>query len=477
MGEAEPSSAAARVLADAYLLQRVLSYVPMEDMLRHVPLVSKAFRDASQWCWAELELDALRLGPTAPAPGAAAAFWRGLAAWAGRRAAGIRSLKLLNVRHLLRDLDEGQRLAALAGLWQALASGAGGGGPALQSLELGRSSVALAPGTLAAAACLTGMRELTLYSAGPIDFAEVDAIAQSLCQLESLTLCLLRQRGVHSSFRGPFPAALTRLRRLRRLHLEAPYSGFIAPQCALPDGIGAWGGQMRELLLINLGLECLPPSIGRLTALRELCLGRNRLGARHDSLPVELAELTSLVRLELQYNGFEWGPPAVVGELTTLEELNLSGNLWGSAAPDLPKEYAQLSRLRYLTLTNCELLVLPPVVRGMAGLQLLKLNINRLQTLPSGPYLQELECLDLAHNRFAAGYPHALAGAPKLQLIAFQHRGVHYSDPAVALLDAFAPASPRLTGALAAAVLAAAAAQPGLQPLPVLELELGPLIN
>jgi hypothetical protein len=37
------------------------------------------------------------------------------------------------------------------------------------------------------------------------------------------------------------------------------------------------------------------------------------------------------------------------------------------------------SRLRYLTLTNCELLVLPPVVRGMAGLQLLKLNINRLQ--------------------------------------------------------------------------------------------------
>ena len=37
------------------------------------------------------------------------------------------------------------------------------------------------------------------------------------------------------------------------------------------------------------------------------------------------------------------------------------------------------SRLRFLTLTNCELLVLPPVVRGMAGLQLLKLNINRLQ--------------------------------------------------------------------------------------------------
>lgn len=191
-----------------------------------------------------MELDALRLGPVAPAPGAAATFWRGLAAWAGRRAAGIRSLKLLNVRHLLKELDDGQRLAALAGLWSALASGAPGG-PALQALELGRSSVALAPGTLAAAACLTSLRELTLHSAGPLDFAELDVLAQGLCQLEQLTLCLLRQRGVHSSFRGPFPAALARLKRLRRLHLEAPYSGFNAPLRELPDEIGDWGGQVR----------------------------------------------------------------------------------------------------------------------------------------------------------------------------------------------------------------------------------------
>lgn len=280
-----------------------------------MPLVSKAFQAASEWCWSDLELDALRLGPAAPAPGAAAAFWRGLAAWSARRAAGIRTLKLLNVRHLLRELDEEERLAALAGLWTALASDAGG--PALQALELGRSSVALAPGTLAAAACLTSLRELTLHSAGPLDFAEVDAIAARMGQLEQLTLCLLRQRGVHSSFQGPFPAGLARLKRLRRLHLEAPYSGFNAPHCALPEAVGDWGGQvgfilwgrcgwrsavcssqlagdrallqplhysqcrngvllkpnptqMRELHLINLGLEALPPSISRLTALREL---------------------------------------------------------------------------------------------------------------------------------------------------------------------------------------------------------------
>lgn len=47
------------------------------------------------------------------------------------------------------------------------------------------------------------------------------------------------------------------------------------------------------------------------------------------------------------------------------------------------------------------------------------------------------------------------------------------SDPAVALRDAVPPASPRLTGALAAAVLEAVSAQPGVQLLPGAILELG----
>lgn len=66
----------------------------------------------------------------------------------------------------------------------------------------------------------------------------------------------------------------------------------------------------------------------------------------HDTLPVSTlccVQLTSLTRLELQYNGFASGPPPLVGELPSLLELNLSGNLWGSACSDLPPEYAQLT--------------------------------------------------------------------------------------------------------------------------------------
>ena len=59
--------------------------------------------------------------------------------------------------------------------------------------------------------------------------------------------------------------------------------------------------------------------------------------------PHPSVQLTALRRLELQYSGFADGPPAVVGELCGLEELNLSGNLWGSTVRDLPAEYSQLT--------------------------------------------------------------------------------------------------------------------------------------
>ena len=50
--------------------------------------------------------------------------------------------------------------------------------------------------------------------------------------------------------------------------------------------------QMTSLRLQNLGLEELPEGIGSLTGLQKLCLGRNLLGLRHDSLPESIIQLT-----------------------------------------------------------------------------------------------------------------------------------------------------------------------------------------
>lgn len=210
-----------------------------------MPLVCKAFARAAEWCWDHLHVDGLQLGPTAPTAAAALEFWSRLAAWAARRAAAISSLRLSNLRHLLRELDEEQRRAALAQLWAALAPGGGGGSPRIHTLHLGRSSVALGPGTLADMAALASLHSVTVHSAGPMDWSELDVLAGGLPCLEQLTVCLMRQRGVHCAFRGAFPAALTRLPRLRALCLEAPYSALGAPLCVLPEGIAAWAPQVR----------------------------------------------------------------------------------------------------------------------------------------------------------------------------------------------------------------------------------------
>jgi hypothetical protein len=55
--------------------------------------------------------------------------------------------------------------------------------------------------------------------------------------------------------------------------------------------------QLEALHLVNLGLEALPPALGSLSALRTLCLGCNRLGARPDALPAELARVRPAPRL------------------------------------------------------------------------------------------------------------------------------------------------------------------------------------
>ncbi|KAL4459073.1 hypothetical protein ABPG75_013938 [Micractinium tetrahymenae] len=464
----EGSGARERVLTDLDLLQHIFSELDLTNLLQAVPLVCRAWRDAQASpgrCWEALEIDGLRLTKGPPvASQQGQRLWRRLAAWLARRAGGLRQLRLANLRHLLQALEDGERLAALAQLWHALGGGCGGGGacaaPALHALDIGRSSIGLAPGTVAAMACLPQLRVVRLHTASHLEFAELDSLAGGLPLLEALHVCLMRRRGEFCAFRGAFPRRLAGLRRLRSLRLEAPYSALNAPSCALPEAVDGWSEQLEELHLINLGLESLPASIGGLRKLRELCLGRNRLGLRPNAIPWEVTQLTSLTRLELQYNGFEAGPPAVVGELPSLVELNIGGNLWGSACSDLPPEYAQLTRLRYLTLTNCELSALPPVVRCLPSLELLKLNINKIQTLPGGPYLRRLEGLDLSHNRFTAGYPAALAAASRLEIISFQHDGRHYSDPAVALRDALAPLPPPGDPPAQQGTAAAAAAAP-----------------
>lgn len=209
-----------------------------------MPLVCRSFREAALWCWQEVEIDGLLLGPPAPTAAAALDFWQQVAAWVHARAPSVRALRLHNLRHLLRELGEEQRRDAVVGLAAALAPPSAVAA-AVTHIELGRSSVGLGAGTLAGLARLASLRSLVLHTAGPLDTSELDAVGEGLPLLEELVVCLMRRRGHACCFRGPFPLALCHLRHLRVLRLEAPNSALHAPHCVLPDAIAAWGPQVR----------------------------------------------------------------------------------------------------------------------------------------------------------------------------------------------------------------------------------------
>ena len=103
---------------------------------------------------------------------------------------------------------------------------------------------------------------------------------------------------------------------MRRFALRCAGGGRHPSGLAVPASVAIWRG-LQSLELFGLGLAALPEELGDLTALQELCLGRNCLGLG-DGLPESVAGLGQLRRLELQFNGFDAGPPPSVGSLTAL---------------------------------------------------------------------------------------------------------------------------------------------------------------
>ncbi len=137
-----------------------------------------------------------------------------------------------------------------------------------------------------------------------------------------------------------------------------------------------------ELNLSRLGVEALPPELGRLTNLERLYLTGNRLTA----LPSELGGLTNLRDLSLRGNRLMVLPPEL-GRLTNLTQLWLRGN----RLTVLPPELGRLTNLTDLSVQGNRLTVLPPELGRLTNLTRLWLAGNALTALP--PELGELEKL------------------------------------------------------------------------------------
>ncbi|XBJ08782.1 hypothetical protein VPH35_014001 [Triticum aestivum] len=126
----------------------------------------------------------------------------------------------------------------------------------------------------------------------------------------------------------------------------------------ISDGGISWEGlscvdTLTVLSLSQNRLVTLPPSLGTLTFLRELCIANNMLG----SLPVEIGLLKQLEILIANNNRIT-SLPSSIGDCESLFEVDLSSNLLA----ELPKACGNLHNLKTLHLRNNGLNSLPPTL-------------------------------------------------------------------------------------------------------------------
>ncbi|MBW4630280.1 MAG: leucine-rich repeat domain-containing protein [Brasilonema octagenarum HA4186-MV1] len=160
---------------------------------------------------------------------------------------------------------------------------------------------------------------------------------------------------------------------------------------ALPAEIGQLH-HLEELQVVDNRLSSLPAEFGQLTNLQTLDLWDNQLSA----LPAEFGQLTNLRSLDLSYNQLS-ALPQEFGQLTNLQTLDLSSNRRLSA---LPQEFGQLTNLQTLDLSSNQLSALPAEFGQLTNLQTLHLISNQLSALPAEfGQLINLQTLDLRDNQ------------------------------------------------------------------------------
>ncbi len=138
------------------------------------------------------------------------------------------------------------------------------------------------------------------------------------------------------------------------------------------------------------GFTIIPPTIGQLASLLTLSANDNDI----KTLPKEIANLVSLVELELKSNTLFELPPEI-GKLKQLKILDLRNN----ELRKLPSEIAQLENLWKLQLWGNELSDLPEEIGKMKSLKELYLRNNRLKTLPKAIMTMNLSYLGIQDNK------------------------------------------------------------------------------
>jgi Leucine-rich repeat (LRR) protein len=168
--------------------------------------------------------------------------------------------------------------------------------------------------------------------------------------------------------------------------------------------------KLTQLDLSGLGLEELPPEIGKCTQLETLLLGgkfdeqkREWVGKKLSEFPDAVLQLTNLKILNLSRNQITAIPEAI-GQLSNLTQLKLSGNQITS----IPEALEQLSNLTRLELSENQITSIPEALGQLSNLTRLSLSLNNITSIPEAlGQLSNLTELDLSLNNITS-IPEAL---------------------------------------------------------------------
>ncbi len=270
---------------------------------------------------------------------------------------------------------------------------------------------------LSARATLEGQGSLN-WSTG-LAFANWDGVASGApAGATSLRVTGLDLSG--EGLTGRIPAEIGDLTGLETLDLsDNDLTG------SIPSRLGELTA-LRELVLAGNQLSGdIPSELGSLEALETLDLSDNGLSGRipealgeQDTSSPPQTKLGGLTTLRLKANQLSEEIPAVLGNLTTLEELDLSNNSLSGA---IPTELSGLTSLDVLILTGNQLSgEIPSDVITMSGLERVDLSDNQLTRGTDGlptpaTTTSSLVYLNLSNNRLSGGIPAGLSTWPGLQ--------------------------------------------------------------
>ncbi|KAJ8445849.1 hypothetical protein Cgig2_027930 [Carnegiea gigantea] len=250
----------------------------------------------------------------------------------------------------------------------------------------------------------TGGKTVTGISLENKDIA--GEIPESICDLKNLTTLDLGG----NTLSGEFPVFLYKCANLQTLVLS---QNLFAGQ--LPNDINKLSPQLRYLdLSSNNFTGDIPITIAQLKGLQFLNLGSNLFNG---TFPSGLANLVNLEELLLAYNPFSpMKLPKEFGMLKSLKYLWMTDcNLIG----EVPESFANLSSLEQLDLVQNNLVgEIPGRLFLLKNLTFLYLYRNKLSGgLPTSIEALNLKEIDVSNNNLTGIIPEGIATLPKLEVL------------------------------------------------------------